>query len=919
VSLLIISLKSSSFFELRQQVRQAAALADWIEIRLDLMPNESISDLMSLSQLTTLPILWTLRTTGQGGAFEGSSTEYLARLRELLTWNPAWIDLEAWVHLEDYQTLVELSPQTGWIVSWHELAPFSQNLENYYQQLIRLPATYYKLALFVHTAVDSLRLLDFAKEKNQQVSSLCVIGLGKQGQSTRILAPVVNCPFTYAALSKKRKTALGQLTAYELLKTYHWRDLNSQTQLFGLIGHPVHQSLSHLTHNAVFKEAHLNAVYIKFELDAKDLSPFLVQFQQLNGQGLSVTMPFKEEIVQFLTEPIPYLTCNTLAWKNQCLVGTNTDGIGTLNALGIPVEDEKVLILGAGGAAKAIAQTAVQQGAQVAILNRTPQKADQLAKQIGGKSGSLKDFKTFQKAGFHLIIQATSAGMGNHDTPIPPDQLDSNSRVIEVIAWPEETQFLKNARKIGCETISGREVFIQQALEQLSYWFGSQLDRLLVEKTLRRKIEESTVCVRESQLQGNLRLPASKSHSIRAILLATLCQGISSIQHLLLDSPDIQVALQASQQLGGQINYTTDSVTIQGVAGHPHLSSKIIDVGNSGQVLRFAGALAALSSQEVILTGDLSIRTQRPVQALIEGLHQLGVETLSIAKNGYAPYLVKGPLSPGKVTMNGKDSQPVSALLMAAAFVEGITTIQVMQAGEKPWLQLTLSWLDRLHVNYTHQGLEYFKIQGQPIRAPFQTTIPGDWSSAAFILVAALITHSTVTIEQVPFDDVQGDQAIVPLLQQLGAQISVDREKGELTVHPSPPLKGGIIDVNAIIDAVPILAVLGCFGIEKLILVNGAIARQKECDRLHCIVKELKKMGAIIEETADGLTVSPSSLHGAIVKSYEDHRIALALIVAGLATPEETLVQSTACIRKSYPHFVQQLQELGACIDEEIA
>jgi 3-dehydroquinate dehydratase / shikimate dehydrogenase len=918
VSKLIVSLKGYPWLELQQQIQQAEPLADWIELRLDLMPHYELSQLVAFVQSISTPIIWTLRTITQGGDFEGTRKDYLEYLQQLLAWKPAWVDVEAWVTDENYQMLRQASPDTHWIVSWHQLPTVSEELEVIYQRLIHLPADYYKLTLTAHTATDSLKLLNFAKEKNRSSSHLCIVGMGKLGEPTRILAPLAKCPFTYSALNKGQETAPGQLTAHELQHVYHWKQLNENTELFGLIGRPVQYSISHVTHNAVFDHLKMNAVYAKFNLEDDELASFLEQMHQFNGKGLSVTTPFKEQVIAFLSQPISFLACNTLAWNKGLLLGTNTDGTGALSALGIPINNEKILIIGAGGAAKAIAQAAVEQGAQVVILNRTFSKAEALAQQISGRAGRLEDFKHFQDEGYLTVVQATSAGMGQaiNESPLSATQLSPDSHVLEVISYPQETHFLKEARQQGCRVITGRELFIQQAVEQFVFWFGSQINRVLVEKVLREQVNQSAMIVHSSQLKGAVHLPPSKSHSIRAILLGALAQGTSSITHLLVDSLDIQAAIQAVKQLGAKVTQQEDVTIIEGVAGQPHSSEQIINVANSGQVLRFVGALAALAPGQTILTGDQSIRTYRSVQPLIEGIQQLGGESLSIQRNGFAPFFVKGPLHAGQVTLDGQDSQPVSALLMAAAFLEGTTHIHVLNAGEKPWLQLTLSWLDRLQVLYKHQNLESFEIKGTCLRPAFEVTIPGDWSAAAFVIVAALITQSTVVIEGTAFDDVQGDQAVVPWLQSLGAQFTMDRAQSQLTVHPSPILQGGTVNVNDFIDAVPILAVLGCFMKEDLILTHAEIARHKECNRLQCITTELKKMGAHIQETEDGLKISPSVLRGAIVKSYGDHRMALALIVAGLAAKGETIVQGTYCIQKSFPDFIKQLQQLGGYAHE---
>ena len=192
--------------------------------------------------------------------------------------------------------------------------------------------------------------------------------------------------------------------------------------------------------------------------------------------------------------------------------------------------------------------------------------------------------------------------------------------------------------------------------------------------------------------------------------------------------------------------------------------------------------------------------------------------------------------------------------------------------------------------------------------------MPGDFSSLAYPLVAALLTQSEIQIDNLNFDDPQGDKKVISLLQKMGAPIEVDEARDALYVKKGCKLQRMVLDINDCIDATPILAVAGCFAEGKTELRGAAIARQKESNRISCIVQELKKMGADIEEHPDGLTVSRSSLKGAEVHSFSDHRMALSLAVAGLAAEGETLIKDSGCAEKSYPHFCEQMQKLGGHI-----
>src|SRR3990167_7320127 len=420
--------------------------------------------------------------------------------------------------------------------------------------------------------------------------------------------------------------------------------------------------------------------------------------------------------------------------------------------------------------------------------------------------------------------------------------------------------------------------------------------------------------IKPSLLQGTITIPPSKSHTLRAILFASLARGKSTIHHYLL-SPDTDAMIRACQLLGAQITANKNQLIITGVAGKPHIPHDIIDVGNSGQVLRFITAIAALTPGYTVMTGDHSIRTNRPMQALLKGLTQLNVLAVSTQDNGYAPVIIKGPMQGGVTTLNGEDSQPVSGLLIAAAFAGKKTVIHVKNPGEKPWIDLTLDWFQRLGIDYQQRDYTYFEIPGNAAYSGFEYTVPGDFSSCAFPLVAALITHSEITLHNLDTNDSQGDKAIIFTLREMGASIEIDHHKKSILVKKSNYFLGKSIDVNHCIDAIPILTVMGCFSRGETILTGAAIARKKESDRLSAITQELKKMGANITELEDGLVIKSTPLTGASVYSHQDHRVAMALTIAGLSATGETVVENTDCIDKSYPNFMPSLQKLGASIE----
>ncbi|MFT4553976.1 MAG: 3-phosphoshikimate 1-carboxyvinyltransferase [Chlamydiales bacterium] len=419
--------------------------------------------------------------------------------------------------------------------------------------------------------------------------------------------------------------------------------------------------------------------------------------------------------------------------------------------------------------------------------------------------------------------------------------------------------------------------------------------------------------VEKSTLKGSIRIPPSKSHSMRALLFAFMAKGKSVIHHYL-DSPDVEAMVRACRIFGAEVEVFSDKIEIQGVAGQPHAATDVVDSGNSGQVFRFMGAMAALSPSYTVITGDESIRENRPVQPLLDGLKGLGAFAVSTRENSRAPIVIKGPLKSGTTRMCGKDSQPVSALLMAAAFASGRTEIFVDDPGELPWISLTLSWLDRFGIAYQNNDFRHYIVEGGATIEAFEMTVPGDFSSAAFPLAAGVLTNSELELQNLDMNDAQGDKRILTVLQEIGANISVNEEVQTVTVKKSPQLKGLTIDVNDMIDAVPILSVIACTAKGETRLVNARIARAKECDRLSCMAVELRKMGADIEEREDALIIKPAKLYGAKIQTYHDHRMVMAMSVAGMIAEGKTHVSGVEVARKSYPTFLESFQELGANI-----
>lgn len=411
----------------------------------------------------------------------------------------------------------------------------------------------------------------------------------------------------------------------------------------------------------------------------------------------------------------------------------------------------------------------------------------------------------------------------------------------------------------------------------------------------------------KSLLAGEILIPASKSHTIRAVSIAALADGVSVLGNPLI-SADALSSIAGAREMGAKIETGRDWI-IHGIAGKPSASCRSIDVGNSGTTLRIQTALCALADHPVRFDGDKSIRT-RPMTPLLSSLENLGVTVLESVE-GKCPFVIQGPIRGGKTTVNGISSQFLTALLIACPLASGDSEITVENLHEKPYVEITLDWLRRMDIQFEQHGLDWFYIKGGQQYKAFQRMIPADFSSSTFAACAAAITGSEVLIKGLDFTDHQGDKAVFGFLEKMG--VALKHTKEGIWVKGGK-LKGIDIDMNDTPDALPAMAVTACFASGKTRLQNVAQARLKECDRIAASTKELSKMGAKIEELKDGMVIHTSRLTGTSVHGYDDHRMVMALSVAGIAADGETVVDTAEAVDVTYPSFVEDMRRIGAAI-----
>lgn len=416
----------------------------------------------------------------------------------------------------------------------------------------------------------------------------------------------------------------------------------------------------------------------------------------------------------------------------------------------------------------------------------------------------------------------------------------------------------------------------------------------------------------KSVLRGEVLIPTSKSHTIRAVTLSTLAHGKSTIRHPLVSS-DCVAAVGAGRLFGATISLG-DVWQVEGVNGAPRIPENVVDVKNSGTTLYFFMGIAALARGATVLTGDDQV-VKRPAQPLITALSDLGAEVFSTRNNGLPPVVVRGPARGGKTRVGGLVSQYVSSLLIHCPLMEEDSEFEVFDVHEKPYIQMTLGWLDRHGIRYeASDDFTRFTIYGGQRYQGLEVTVPGDFSSATFFLVAGSIGEADITLLGLDMNDAQGDKQVVTYLREMGARITQEKERIRVR---GGALKGREFDLGDTPDALPAMAVAGCFAEGKTILRNAANARLKETDRIAVMAKELGTLGAKVEELPDGLVIHQSKLTGRPVCGHRDHRVVMALAVAGTAIPGHLEVDGAEAVQVTVPNFVELMNGLGAKIWKE--
>ncbi len=448
----------------------------FLEFRLDYLshPAQALPKIKRFTEYhPQVVVIATCRRQASGGKFRGSLASQLEVLSKAASAGCQLLDLELQSASKcKPEQLQRLRSKAALIISFHDFRA-TKNLEKTLHKMAAYPADFYKIVGTATTLYDNVTMMKFL-EKQSDKYSLIGLCMGEQGIISRVLGVRAGSVFTFGAISPDEKTASGQVTAQDLRSTYRIEQVDAATRVYGVAGDPVSHSLSPVIMNAALRRENVNGVFLA--LHAKTLKDLLACVKDIPIHGLSITMPHKETIIKFLDNTDSHTTkigaCNTVVRaQDGKLYGFNTDSAGVVRPLEqrITLDKSKILVLGAGGAARAAVYGLKERGAEVYILNRSAGPAQKLARSARAR---LLKRAALKKQTFDVIINATPVGMGNtRESPLNEDEIQARY-VFDMIYDPPETRLIRLAKARGAQVIPGIEMFVHQAARQFEIWTG---------------------------------------------------------------------------------------------------------------------------------------------------------------------------------------------------------------------------------------------------------------------------------------------------------------------------------------------------------------------------------------------------------------------------------------------------------------
>lgn len=457
--MIVFSIYSS---ELMESLLDNVPIDCVVELRLDAL--DFINwDLLSML-LQKRPLLLTFRSQKEGGSSHPEEKRREA-LKKAIMLRPPYLDLEydrdlSWI--KEYQNHLS---KTQVILSYHCLDSLSQEeIEQKLSAMKKVSAWKYKIAAEHTSTIEAMQMLKLMKKHSDFIG----ISLGEKGYLTRLLNPIYLQRITYTSLDVKTRKKLGQISYEELMNLYHYPTLNPQTKIYGLVGSSLSKSPGVKVYNNLFYQKKINAIYLNFELTEKEFIPFLLNAQELAFSGLSVTAPFKKEAAGYLREKGDFkteLSINTLLFKDHKLFGKNTDGIAALQLLKrvTLLKGKKIMLLGAGGVSEAIAFSLAKENVRLIFVNRTEDKAKELAQRYKGDYRSLENLSSLKEKDYDILIYAAS------QKEIAFENIIFNNKIILDVSH-DDKDLQGIALQKNCIFIGGKEFWLEQGASQQQWW-----------------------------------------------------------------------------------------------------------------------------------------------------------------------------------------------------------------------------------------------------------------------------------------------------------------------------------------------------------------------------------------------------------------------------------------------------------------
>lgn len=469
-----------------------AASADLIELRLDFIKDIDRNKIKSLIETSPKPVIVACRPVKFGGLFKGNEKDRLDLSETAIENSASFVDVELGSEIVDK---IINNAKSKIIISHHDFkeTPSLEKLDSLYKNIKKLNPDLVKIVTTANSINDNFKIFKFLNDKNDLIS-FC---MGQKGEISRILATKFGSRLTYASIEKQKESAPGQVALEEMEEIYHVKSINGTTNIIGIIGEFAENSMSKYMHNPNFMKNNANFVYVPFKTMKNELKKFMENFRKFNFKGAAVTIPHKQEIIKYIDELDETAkqigAVNTLVNDNGNIIGYNTDYYGAVMALKeiTSIKNRKVLVLGAGGAARAVVYGLNKEGAMITIANRTDEKAEKLADEFEVNFDKFNNIQKLIKNN-DVIINTTSVGMSPNQNQSILDEKDlvKDKIVMDIVYKPVNTKLIQLAQKKGCKTITGDRMLIYQAVRQFELWTGLNPGVKEMEKELIKEIKK---------------------------------------------------------------------------------------------------------------------------------------------------------------------------------------------------------------------------------------------------------------------------------------------------------------------------------------------------------------------------------------------------------------------------------------------